>query len=55
MLHDPNPIDFDLDAVAAADLGDPEVNQGGVDCDAWADRGDGVRALDGTAAVVFPR
>ena len=30
ILRDPNPIHFDLDAVAAAGLGDREVNQGGV-------------------------
>jgi acyl dehydratase len=29
LLHDPNPIHFDLAAVAAAGLGDREVNQGG--------------------------
>lgn len=29
LLRDPNPIHFDLDAVAAAGLGDREVNQGG--------------------------
>ncbi|PYE12446.1 acyl dehydratase [Williamsia limnetica] len=30
ILRDPNPIHFDLDAVAAAGLGDREINQGGV-------------------------
>jgi acyl dehydratase len=29
LLHDPNPIHFDVAAVAAAGLGDREVNQGG--------------------------
>lgn len=29
ILRDPNPIHFDLDAVAAAGLGDRPVNQGG--------------------------
>jgi acyl dehydratase len=29
ILRDPNPIHFDLDAVAEAGLGDREVNQGG--------------------------
>jgi acyl dehydratase len=102
ILRDPNPIHFDLAAVAAAGLGDREVNQGGVtmayvinmlvgwtgsrvavreldcrflanvfagdevvvggtvlavhpgglvDCEVWADRGDGVRALTGRATV----
>jgi acyl dehydratase len=107
VLRDPNPIHFDLDAVAAAGLGDREVNQGGVtmayvinmlvawagsreavrtidcrfsanvfagddvevggvitavhehdgrqlvDCDVWADRGDGVRAVSGRATVAL--
>jgi acyl dehydratase len=30
ILQDPNPIHFDLAAVAAAGLGDREINQGGV-------------------------
>jgi acyl dehydratase len=30
ILRDPNPIHFDLDAVATAGLGDREINQGGV-------------------------
>jgi acyl dehydratase len=30
ILRDPNPIHFDLDAVADAGLGDREINQGGV-------------------------
>ena len=29
ILDDPNPIHFDLDAVAAAGMGDREINQGG--------------------------
>lgn len=29
LLHDPNPIHFDVAAVTAAGLGDREVNQGG--------------------------
>jgi len=29
VLNDPNPIHFDLEAVAAAGLGDSEINQGG--------------------------
>lgn len=29
VLNDPNPIHFDLEAVAAAGLGDREINQGG--------------------------
>jgi acyl dehydratase len=107
VLRDPNPIHFDLDAVAAAGLGDREVNQGGVtmayvinmlvawagsraavrtidcrfsanvfagddvevggvitavhehdgdhlvDCEVWADRGDGVRAVSGRATVAL--
>jgi len=110
ILRDPNPIHFELDAVAAAGLGDREVNQGGlnlgyvldalvawagrrdavqaidcrfaanvfagddvvvggtvtavraaegeqgqhlVDCEVWADRGDGVRAISGRATVAF--
>jgi acyl dehydratase len=106
ILRDPNPIHFDLDAVAAAGLGDREVNQGGatmayvinmlagwagsraavrsiscrflanvfagdavetggtitavhpdgsVDCEVWADRTDGTRALTGQATVTLPR
>jgi acyl dehydratase len=106
ILRDPNPIHFDLDAVAAAGLGDREVNQGGatmayvinmlagwagsrdavrsiscrflanvfagdavetggtvtavhpggvVDCEVWADRADGTRALTGQATVTLPR
>lgn len=108
ILRDPNPIHFDLDAVAAAGLGEREVNQGGlnlgyvldaliawagrrdairaiecrfsanvfagddvvvsgrvtavnpgadeclVECDVWADRGDGVRVISGRASVAFP-
>lgn len=107
LLRDPNPIHFDLGAVAAAGLGEREVNQGGltlgyvldalvawsgsrsavrslecrftanvfagddvvvtgvvtavraeggehlVDCDVWADRGDGVRAVSGRATVAM--
>lgn len=108
ILRDPNPIHFDLDAVAAAGLGDREVNQGGVtmayvinmlvafagsraavrslscrflanvfagdtvdvggtvlalraeqgatlaDCEVWADRTDGTRAITGNATVALP-
>jgi acyl dehydratase len=108
LLRDPNPIHYDLAAVAASGLGDREVNQGGAtmayvmnmliawagsrdavrriscrftanvlagddvvaggvvtavhesggervaECEVWADRGDGVRVLTGSASVALP-
>ncbi|MGQ0467366.1 MAG: MaoC/PaaZ C-terminal domain-containing protein [Sporichthyaceae bacterium] len=61
ILADPNPIHFDLEAVAAAGLGDREVNQGGTTMAwianmliAWAGSRSAVRRLDcRLAANVF--
>jgi acyl dehydratase len=53
ILHDPNPIHFDLDAVRAAGLGDREVNQGGTTMAwianmliAWAGSRSAIRTLN---------